>query len=201
MRRRRYDNVFREIMRQSALALLAGLLCEAAIYSQPAKEPTFEVASVKPSAPAADGRGGRKGGGRGSDPGLFSARNRTLNSLILTAYGIQDYQVAGGPGWIGIDRFDVQAKPPEAASRDRMLLMLRTLLSERFELRFHHETKTVGRLCAYFGQERSKIRTPVPACRRSGPDGGDEEPRPGSRHFLWVEPYRSLPRCCAGIWR
>jgi len=100
--------------------------------------PSFEVASLKPSSPGA--RGGRKGG----DPGYFSVRNRTLLNLVQVAYGLADYQVTGTAKWMGADQFDVEAKPAQAASREQMLLMLRSLLDERFRLRFHHETKQMA---------------------------------------------------------
>ena len=136
--------------------------CAVILLSQEPKPPAFEVASVKPSASAA-GSGGKKGG-PGADPGLFSARNRTLKALILMAYGIQDYQLSGGPSWVATDRFDVQAKPAEAASREQMMLMLRTLLAERFELRLHHETKelpayvlTTARNGPKFGAQFRKV--------------------------------------------
>jgi uncharacterized protein (TIGR03435 family) len=133
------------------------------LFSQEPKPPAFEVASVKPSASGA-GPGGKKGGPGAADPELFSTRNRTLNALLLMAYGVQDYQLSGGPSWAASDRFDIQAKPAEAASRDQMMLMLRTLLSERFELRLHHETKelpayvlTIARNGPKFGAQFRKV--------------------------------------------
>jgi uncharacterized protein (TIGR03435 family) len=48
--------------------------------------------------------------------------------------------VIGGPGWIRIDRFDINARAPEATT-GRPDLMLRTLLADRFRLRVHTDTK------------------------------------------------------------
>ena len=42
--------------------------------------------------------------------GRFAARGDTLVLLIQRAYGVMDWNVAGGPGWIRDDRFDVNAK-------------------------------------------------------------------------------------------
>jgi uncharacterized protein (TIGR03435 family) len=116
--------------------------CAVILLAQEPTGPAFEVASVKPSAPAAGG--GKKGGRGAADPGLFSVRNRTLQSLIQMAYGVQDYQVSGGPSWIAGDRFDVEAKPPQSVWQEQMILMLRALLAERFRLRLHHETKQLA---------------------------------------------------------
>jgi len=51
----------------------------------------------------------------------FSATGATVNSLITMAYGVQEYQVVGGPDWMNTDRFDVEAtwKGP-AASEEGM---------------------------------------------------------------------------------
>jgi uncharacterized protein (TIGR03435 family) len=39
------------------------------------------------------------------------------------------------------DRYDIEARPESPATREQMLLMLQSLLSERFQLAFHRETK------------------------------------------------------------
>ena len=102
-----------------------------------AKEPAFDVASVKPGTP------GVKGGKGFNDPSLFSVRARTLKALILMAYDVANYQVDGGPSWISDATFDIDARPAGAASREQMTAMLRTLLADRFQLRLHHETRSI----------------------------------------------------------
>lgn len=96
--------------------------------------PSFEVASVR-----------RSSSGRSAaatfHPEGFTATGASVRMLIETAYGVQPYQVIGGPRWAGNDTFDVIAKVPAGspASREEILLMLRSLLSERFALRTLHE--------------------------------------------------------------
>lgn len=136
------DSNVSTMKRRLFAAASAATYCALILFGQESTAPAFEVASVKPSAPAA--AGGKKGGSGAADTGLFSARGRTLKALILMAYGIQDFQLFGGPSWAAVDRFDIQAKPPETASREQMMLMLRTLLAERFELRLHRETKELA---------------------------------------------------------
>jgi uncharacterized protein (TIGR03435 family) len=93
--------------------------------------------------------------------GRFSASNVTLLELIKMAYPIGDRVrgdnlVAGGPRWIGTDRFDVVATgapatvgrpaagavaPPESAALTQVRTMLRNLLTERFMLAVRTEAR------------------------------------------------------------
>jgi uncharacterized protein (TIGR03435 family) len=61
--------------------------------------------------------------------------------LIKNAYGVQDYQVIGGPSWINTDGYDIEAKPEASADQKQVWLMLRSALAERFKLVFHRETR------------------------------------------------------------
>lgn len=56
---------------------------------------------------------------------------RVLKRLIVLAYGLQEYQVVGGPAWISQDQFDVEAKPDNPTD-EQSRQMLRNLLEERF---------------------------------------------------------------------
>jgi len=120
------------------------------------QELKFEVASVKVANP-------RTGIDMRTYPGgRLSATNCTLQQLIMGAYGMtQQYQVAGGPSWVDVDKFEIEANAGEDFSQDKdrvialgreaprkMMLMLQTLLEERFRLKVHHETRqnTVYRL-------------------------------------------------------
>jgi uncharacterized protein (TIGR03435 family) len=106
--------------------------------------PQFEVASIKPSNPA-EPRPGRLGSvSVGTSPGRLTVRNAYLKELIKGAYGLEDYQVSGGPDWIASARFDVEAKSADSANRARLLLMLQALLVERFKLASHHEKKELA---------------------------------------------------------
>jgi uncharacterized protein (TIGR03435 family) len=112
-----------------------------------APEPAFEVASVTPNKSGDPGAsfGGRPGG-------QLVVRNNTLRNIIRNTYGLQEFQIVGGPEWINSDRFDIVAKAaddaPEArisndAPQARMLLMVRTLLADRFKLAVHTETREI----------------------------------------------------------
>jgi uncharacterized protein (TIGR03435 family) len=102
-----------------------------------ADKPTFEVASIKPNNSGDNRVMFRANGGR------FVVAGATVSMLIQQAYRVRDFQLSGGPGWIGSDRFDIEAKPENIADMtpDRMPLLLQSLLVERFQLKTHKETK------------------------------------------------------------
>jgi uncharacterized protein (TIGR03435 family) len=98
--------------------------------------PTFEVASVKSN----------KNGPLTSMmarmlPSRFEATNMPARFLLLQAYRLPTYQIQGAPAWLDSDRFDIAAKAPEGTQPDQLMLMIRSLLIERFKLVAHRETK------------------------------------------------------------
>jgi uncharacterized protein (TIGR03435 family) len=115
------------------------------------QNPKFDVASIKPN----------KSGGPGPMVGFdarsdrFSATNISLKDLIHFAYGVQDYQIAGGPPWLNFQRYDIEAKGPGPLENglrnmsedqrrldfERRKLMLQSLLAERFKFTVHKESK------------------------------------------------------------
>ncbi len=115
-----------------------GVLFDPSLRAQTPPNTAFEVASVKPNK-SGDGRVmlGMQPGGR------FNATNVPLRLLLRQAFNVQDFQIVGGPDWLGSDRFDVVAKAPDGVefTADAMRPMLRSLLVERFKLAFHNETR------------------------------------------------------------
>jgi uncharacterized protein (TIGR03435 family) len=109
----------------------------AAIATAHGQELAFEVASVKintSEAPvsrmtAPDGTG------------RFEATNVPVRMLILNAYGIPGFQLAGGPSWIESLRVDVLARGAAGATRAEISAMVRTLLAERFNLVLRREPR------------------------------------------------------------
>src|SRR4051812_37918191 len=67
----------------------------------------FEVASIKPSRPAAVGSLTQL---RSPQGGATTARNVPLRDLILLAFHIQAFQLSGGPAWLSTERYDFDAK-------------------------------------------------------------------------------------------
>jgi uncharacterized protein (TIGR03435 family) len=73
--------------------------------------------------------------------GGFEGINVTPESVIRLAYGLQDFQVVGGPKWINTDRFDIQVRGPQGALESEAPRRLQSLLAERFALKAHKETR------------------------------------------------------------
>lgn len=117
----------------------AGLLAMAGIISAQDTRPQFEVASIKPGAGGPNVMFGSRG------PGMFNTENTPFKMLMSQAYGVKGFQISGGPSWINSDGYTITAKTSgEGAPKDRfakMMLMLQVLLEDRFQLRFHRETK------------------------------------------------------------
>jgi bla regulator protein BlaR1 len=73
--------------------------------------------------------------------GRFAVKNIRLWNLIAAAYQLQGGRLWEGPGWLGSDRFDIEAKADGNPSSERILSMVRRLLADRFHLLAHTETR------------------------------------------------------------
>lgn len=118
------------------------LLAAPAAFTQLHPAPkSFEVASIRPNTlndrivTIDVGPGGR-----------FTARGYTLVLLIQMAYGVMDWNVTGGPGWIRSDRFDVTASASVIGNLTERQLqpMLQALLADRFKLRLHNTSREMA---------------------------------------------------------
>jgi uncharacterized protein (TIGR03435 family) len=100
----------------------------------PKADPSWEVATIKPSQPDA------KGKGFGGPPRHFQTFNTTLNDLIFFAYGLNAKQLEGGADWRESEKFDITTGEPSVPGQpdpEQMKSMMKKLLAERFGLKFH----------------------------------------------------------------
>ncbi len=128
---------------QQSTALIAAILACGAAGAQAPHKLEFEVASVH-VAPPPDGRGFRVGarGGPGSpDPTRWLCENMTMFGLISRAYDVKDYQIAHPDNLTDSPRYNITARVPEGATKDDFRVMLQNLLTDRFKLKFHRETR------------------------------------------------------------
>jgi uncharacterized protein (TIGR03435 family) len=76
----------------------------------------------------------------------FVIENRTVEGMLLFAYGVHKKQIVGAPGWIESERWDVRGVPdvPGAPSLKQAQSLIRKMLEERFGLKLHRETKELA---------------------------------------------------------
>jgi len=115
--------------------------------------PSFEVATIKPSRPDEPGKAFLVRGAQ------FTTVNTTLDDLIQFAYDVQAKQVVGGLPWMESEKFDIEAKPdiPGSPSREQLRSMVQKLLADRFQLKFHKETKELSAYVLTVGKNGSKM--------------------------------------------
>lgn len=143
-------------------------------------QPSFEVASIKPSRP--DDRDHNWN----SSKGLISIENYTLRRLIRMAYGLKsDSQVLGGPDWIGKQAFDIEARfdDAEVAKMQTMnnlerfeetRLALRSLLRERFQLNVTQGAQSIPVYALVVAKSGAKLVPSAPQLDDSGKPKADQ---------------------------
>jgi uncharacterized protein (TIGR03435 family) len=116
-------------------------------------QPTFEVASLKPSPPSEVPPRvaqmmdriyeSRPLGWLPIEKTRLTMKNWSLAGLIASAYRVRSRDVSG-PAWLAEDRYEIEATfsadTPHAAVND----MLRALLEERFGLKVHREDREIA---------------------------------------------------------
>jgi len=137
------------IASESVAAQDAASTSDAAL-ADAATGPAFEVASIRPT-PA------KNNGSMGvavTPSGRVNVMRQSVQSLVYYAYlpHVGTGLVQGGPDWANSQEFDINAKIDDAEAAtwgklsdaqrtDRVRLMIRRLLAERFQLKMHAETQ------------------------------------------------------------
>jgi len=136
-------------------------------------DPSFEVATIKPN----------DSGGTSMQVLTFRGRNLiTVNSsladLIMFAYSVEMKQIIGAPDWIERDRYDLNATPDQEGTptADQVRLMIRKLLADRFQLKFHHDKRELSAFVLTVGKDGSKLKPAQPN---------------GNLHGIGVQPAKS----------
>ena len=142
--------------------------------------PSFEVTSIKPN------RSGDMFIRIMFQPGRFTANGVTTKHLITMAYNVKDFQVAGGPGWINSERYDIEAKEPDSIAEElpklppdqreeQSRLMIQALLADRFKLKLSHTTKELPAYALVVAKNGPKLQQARPGDTYpkgiKGPDG------------------------------
>jgi uncharacterized protein (TIGR03435 family) len=170
----------RKMMRAITGVSLLLLTTVGAFGQTAAAPPSFEVASVKVSAPPPAGvMVINLGGGPGSsDPGRITYQGATLRMLIARAYNVKEYQVEG-PQWLDSERYDIMATIPHGeSSKEQVALMLQGLLAERFKLALHHESKPLAVYTLSVAKGGPKLKEVDPAVVAAASAAGRGGPLP-----------------------
>ncbi len=138
------------IKRRSCISVVLLVLMSASFahaQDKPARL-TFDVATIKLSAPDTirmlNGvpTGGRGGGIKALPGGNgYSAQNVSVKLMISLMYKVPMRQISGGPEWMNADRYDIEARVDGTYNIDDLHTMYQNLLADRFNLKFHIETK------------------------------------------------------------
>ena len=116
------------------IACMAGLA--SLEFAQSAKTaPQFETVSVKPNKSDDSGMMPRFGAE------LFSFTNVSLRNFVMNIYRLKDYQLVGTSGWMNNDKWDIVARTTDSTTMQEKYEMAKSVLAERFQLKFHWETR------------------------------------------------------------
>jgi uncharacterized protein (TIGR03435 family) len=118
-----------------AAGVIASMFPDWVAFAQTPR-PAFEVASIKPRTEPMNGADfeDRQGG-------RLHVANNPISNVIRNAYGIRPFQLVGAPDWVDSDRYDIEAKGPATAGHKEMMLMVQSLLADRFAMQAHFETR------------------------------------------------------------
>ena len=122
-------------------------------------EPKVDVATIKPN----------DSGGMSMQVLTFRGRtlitqNSSLADLIMFAYSVQMKQIIGAPNWTEKDRYDINATPDVEGTptADQVRVLIRNLLADRFQLKFHHDKRELSAFVLTVGKDGAKVKPSQP---------------------------------------
>jgi uncharacterized protein (TIGR03435 family) len=169
------------------------LLIIVAVLACPGRaQPSFEVASLKPLPAGASGRMPLRGGPGTDSPGRLSGV-ATLKVLLMKAYELKDFQIAG-PAWLDSERYQIDARIPEGSSKVQAALMLRALIAERFGLVAHDETRELPFYALVVAKNGPKLTESSATTADAKPPTARPRFTTGADGFPELGPGEKLPR-------
>ena len=147
---------------QTLLVLCLGTCIVASAQSpMTAQDPSFAVATLKPTDPAKPGKYFRVFGH------TYETHGTSLADLIQVAYGVNPKQIVNAPAWVRDEKFDLHAIPDAEGdpSGKQWLTMMRKLLTDRFGLALHHEQQPLSTYVLTITKDGAKNLTPSQSTR------------------------------------
>ena len=143
-------------------------------------DPGWDVVTVRPRDPG-NPSGSQSTGMKGSQ---FTMVNRTVEGMLLLAYGLHKKEIVGAPAWIETERWDVRGVPdvPGHPNLQQAQTLTRKLLEERFGLKVHRETRELPVYAITLARGGEKL-----ARSAGNPNGPPDETDSGNG---WLETMR-----------
>jgi uncharacterized protein (TIGR03435 family) len=142
--------------------------------------PTFEIVSIKPIDPLDRPLPGVT---TSQPSGQFRATNVPVATLIQQAFmdpqNSEPLQLIGAPDWVRTDKYQVEARFTEVASREQLNAILPGMILKMLETRFNFKAQIEVRTRAAFVLVRSRTDRLGPQLRGTNLDcdAGQKEPR------------------------
>jgi bla regulator protein blaR1 len=173
---------------------LAQLIASGVAGAQTKRDlPQFDAVSIKPT-PAGDDKTLVQ-----IFPDGISFHGAPIRMVLRTAFGIDDKHRIGSPAWTNATRYNIEAKvSPEDAQRFNKLkgaernAMLVSVLAERFNLKFHHETRELPIYALVVAKGGPKLTRGAPddPGRPKFPDPHKPEDLSKEHHWVFTIPGR-----------
>jgi uncharacterized protein (TIGR03435 family) len=142
-------------------AALFAIFSTSTAYSQNPRQPHFEVASIRPGGDIFSTK-------PQFSPGRFVWTTQ-LSDLIGYAYGL-DFARVSGPGLGAI--YSINAVFDRNATDGELRLMLQSLLTDRFKMRFHQQVKEVDGFAVTIGKGGIKMKESATMSQTDPGDSG-----------------------------
>jgi uncharacterized protein (TIGR03435 family) len=121
------------------------------LLALPVAAQSFEAATIKRSSAA------QTVNGFSPSPGRLIVQAASLEQMIHAAFHVHTGALIGATGWMQSEPFDIEAKTSAPATFDLELTMLRALITDRFQLHFHNETRPITTLAFTLAKSGLKI--------------------------------------------
>lgn len=136
--------------------------------------PKFTVATIKPAAPSDDNM-------LMFTPDGVSIHGIPMKMLLRESFGVENDRIFGEPGWVK-SRCDIETKiDPDNAPKlknmkmDQRRATLLPLLQERFNLKYHHESRKLPMHALVVAKGGLKLKASAP----EDPPKADDSQKPG----------------------
>jgi len=133
--------------------------------------PKYEVASIKPTTETEDKRMMMM------TPDGTSMHGVDVQMLLQQGFGVERDRILDAPAWVKSNRYDIEAKvsPEDAPKMEKLKAeqrreMLLPFLEERFNLKYHHETRELPMYALVVAKGGSKLTESKPGTPTPPPD-------------------------------